>query len=256
MTEKTNSMRYMGGKHRHGRRFAAVIQQYNPRVYHEPFCGMYSVGQYVEATKRSAADVHPDLIMMLRAARDGWRGPDRVTEEEWRTSWKETEPSALRGFIGFGCSFGGKFFGCYARSQLTYHPVRGWEHDAMNWAAQTNRGLDKWQPRVQGVEFAIEDYKQYDGDADVMYCDPPYTNSAGYSQGTFDTDEFWQWVREQSKWRRVIVSEATAPSDFTQITTFKSSSMCAHNDSKHADFTERLFTYNASSIFTHQVPRR
>ena len=76
-------MGYMGGKHRVGKKIAAVVDFYEPVHYHEPFCGMFGVGKHVNALCVTASDVHQDLIMMLKAVRDGWRGPEGFAEEYW-----------------------------------------------------------------------------------------------------------------------------------------------------------------------------
>ena len=77
-------MRYMGGKMRIGKQLAGVIQRFNPVVYHEPFCGMFSVGKHIVAGRRTACDIHPDLILLLNAVRDGWNDmPTNITEEQY-----------------------------------------------------------------------------------------------------------------------------------------------------------------------------
>lgn len=51
----------------------------------------------------------------------------------------------------------------------------------------------------------------------VVYCDPPYKNTVGYSMH-FDHDKFWQWVRANPN--PVFVSEYTAPADIKVIAAF------------------------------------
>jgi DNA adenine methylase len=103
-------VRYFGGKVRLARELSGIVNRYGVQTYHEPFCGMFSVGSLVTAPQRTAADNHKDLILLLQALRDGWVGPDVVTEAEYDVL-KSAEPSALRAFVGFGCSNSGKFFG-------------------------------------------------------------------------------------------------------------------------------------------------
>lgn len=52
-------------------------------------------------------------------------------------------------------------------------------------------------------------------DGDVIYCDPPYTDTQGYSKDGFNHAEFWQWVRDCP--HCVIVSEYSAPEDIQLI---------------------------------------
>ena len=52
-------------------------------------------------------------------------------------------------------------------------------------------------------------------DGDVIYCDPPYADTQGYSKDGFNHAEFWQWVRDCP--HCVIVSEYSAPEDIQLI---------------------------------------
>ncbi len=96
-------MRYFGGKSRLAKELSTIINAYNVTSYHEPFCGMYSVGSLVTAPTRSGADNHEDLILLLQAVQNCWVGPEVVTEKEYQ-ALKVAEPSVLRAFVGFGCS--------------------------------------------------------------------------------------------------------------------------------------------------------
>jgi len=192
-------MRYFGGKARLARELAAVIDRYQVNTYHEPFCGMFNVGSKLTVRSRSASDVQPDLILLLKAVQGGWTGPDTVNEAEYN-NLKTKAPSALRAFAGFGCSNSGKFFGGYAR-----------ESTDRNFAANAKSSLEMLRPRIQGVQFSHQSYCDYDSDAELIYCDPPYDGMTGYTVGKFDSNEFWRWVREYSRRAIVLVSEYTAP---------------------------------------------
>ena len=43
----------------------------------------------------------------------------------------------------------------------------------------------------------------------IIYCDPPYKNTAAYAENTFSHKEFWQWFRETPYC--VYVSSSEAP---------------------------------------------
>jgi DNA adenine methylase len=196
-------MRYMGGKMRIGKQLASVIQTYNPDTYAEPFCGMFSVGKHVDCRHKVASDIHPDLILLLQAVQAGWKPPTNITEEQYN-QLKNAKPSALRGFVGFGCSFYGKFFGGFARDP------------SMNdFGTIARNNMLKLAPMIQGVEFRCRSYVDYEGDADVLYCDPPYAGTTDFSSRNFNTDDFWDWVRDRRE--IVLVSEYTAPKDFEVV---------------------------------------
>lgn len=192
-------MRYFGGKVRLARDLAGIINEYGVESYYEPFCGMFSVGALVTAPIRAGADTHEDLILLLNAVRDGWVGPEEITEEDY-VFLKDDDPSPLRAFAGFGCSNSGKFFGGYAR-----------ESTGRNFAANARSSLLKLAPKIHDVDFRLESYQDWDRHADLIYCDPPYDKTTGFTTGAFDTKEFWEWVREQSRRSIVLVSEYTAP---------------------------------------------
>lgn len=191
-------MRYFGGKSRLAKDLAAVINSYKVATYHEPFCGAFSVGSLVHAT-RTASDLQPDIVLLLAAVRDGWVGPETLNEEEYN-ELKNSSPSALRAFAGFGCSNSGKFFGGYAR-----------ESTGRNFAANASASLNKLRPLLSGVAFTIQDYRDYAGKVDLIYCDPPYSQTTGYTVGPFCSDEFWSWARCMARQSIVLVSEYTGP---------------------------------------------
>ena len=55
---------------------------------------------------------------MWQGLQSGWTPPDVITKEEYKyiREHKDENP-ALTGFVGFGCSFGGKWFGGLARNK-------------------------------------------------------------------------------------------------------------------------------------------
>jgi DNA adenine methylase len=193
----------MGGKIRIGRKVADVINSFDASSYWEPFCGLFSVGCHVKCAKRTASDEQPDLILLMRAIQSGWEPPEVVTEELYK-SLQYAEPSALRGFVGFGCSFYGKFFGGYARDK-----------QKSNYARMAKTSLLKTVPLLQGVDFQCVDYRKSQVEGGIIYCDPPYDASTDYSCGQFDNKKFWDWVR--SRQEIVLVSEYVAPDDFEAI---------------------------------------
>ena len=65
--------------------------------------------------------------------------------------------------------------------------------------------------RLQQLEISNQSYDEIQILPNaVIYCDPPYKNTAGYL-GSFNHEKFWTWVRVQTE--PVFVSEYTAPAD-------------------------------------------
>ena len=213
-------MRYVGGKSKIAKSLSEVIldRAQSRKFYLEPFVGGGSVfPQLAPHFEWSVAgDKHLDLVLMWNAViQDGWVPPMQVSEDDYALL-KTAEPSALRGFVGMGGSFGGKWFGGYARG--------GFNSDGSprNHQAESARAVLKIQEtltRVNVGQFRNWSYGQWNPvPGTVVYCDPPYASTQGYSTGGFPHEEFWETVR---RWSRsgceVFVSEYSAPADFESI---------------------------------------
>lgn len=201
-------MQYLGGKFRVAKYITPILNEAlaSGKPYYEPFVGGASILCGVKASERYAYDISLDLILLWQELQRGWVPPTEVSEELYQ-SLKHAEPSALRGFVGYGCSFSGKFFGGYARDS------RG-----RNYALECVNSLKRKLPKITGVVFQHSSFFDLDCTGGVIYCDPPYSKTTTY-KGTpsFDTVAFWDKVRELSKYNEVYVSEYVAPDDFVSV---------------------------------------
>lgn len=124
-------MQYMGGKSRIARQIAEFINEIPRRkvqncqapgpdnhdyggggtdCFVSLFCGSCAVESKVQGFSRKILnDRHKYLIAMLQGVQNGYNLPESITPEEYRyiRDHKDEDP-ALAGFVGFGCSFGGK----------------------------------------------------------------------------------------------------------------------------------------------------
>ncbi len=141
-------MQYLGGKAKIAKPLAALINSFKPTVYWEPFIGGCNVLPLVAASVRVGSDVHPPLIAMYRALQQGWEPPECVSEGEYAAARALSDEDPLKGFIGFGCSFSGRWFEGYARNR------RG-----DNFAGQAKRALAKVFP-LAGTEFVCASYER------------------------------------------------------------------------------------------------
>ena len=171
---------------------------------------------------------------MWQALQNGWTPPDVVTKEEYyRVKANMDENPALTGFIGFGCSFGGKWWGGYAKDK------RGDDY-----CGQAKRGLLKDFPGVRHATFTCLDYHDVEiQDSAVVYCDPPYANTTGYTVGQFDANEFWNYMRQLSKRCDVYISEESAPDDFECIWSKEKVRTLEKSDNVGRVKVEKLFKY-------------
>ena len=199
-------MKYVGGKNKIGKYIAEVMKQMVPPSmtsdYLEPFCG--SLGVTVNMTDTytniNASDTHPDLIALWKDVQKGtFIPPTTLTETQWNNVKQLPSPSAMKAFIGFGCSFGGKYFSGYAQKY-----ANGKNEDYLK--AATN-SVAKIEPKIKNVRFTCCDYKKWNPTKTLIYCDPPYTYSkfpVKYRTSTkkydvFNNDEFWDIMRQWSQ---------------------------------------------------------
>jgi DNA adenine methylase len=232
-------MRYLGGKSRLAKHIIPFFGNLEDKVYVEPFCGGCGLIAHVKAKRRIANDVHPNLIALLQAVSDGWEPPAELSLELWRelrTQAKEGVVSPLVGFAGFPCSYGGRWFEGYARTR------RG--DNSSGVAAVARAALLREAPRLAGIEFHCGHYADLDIPVgSVVYCDPPYKNTKGYS-GTqpFNHNELYRWCYQLKdlKGCEVFLSEQEAPLTFNQLWKQPRTSGL-DQDGARKTVTERLF---------------
>ena len=222
-------MKYLGGKQRLGKHIAIVLKdiwnkcvfnQIELQQYLEPFCG--SLGVLKNMTEISehvvANDYHPDLIEMWKAVRDKtFVFPEDVSEEEYNNAKKIVSPSAIKSFIGFGLSFGGRYFGAFAPKYVN--------DKKEDFCKEMKNSLTRISPLIKNVEFTNKKYQELKPMNAFIYCDPPYVSNKypikyridvkHYDK--FDNDEFWEIMRIWSEHNIVIISELKAPDDFIEI---------------------------------------
>src|SRR3990167_10265864 len=110
-------MQYFGGKAKIAKEIADILNQnISNQAFIEPFCGSCNVLQYINAPNIYAYDVHKPLISMWKNIQNGWIPPKNISEKEYQIAKTLSDEDPLKAFVGFGSSFGGKYFGGYARS--------------------------------------------------------------------------------------------------------------------------------------------
>lgn len=184
---------------------------------------------------RIGNDLNYHLIEMWKALQNGWLPPDIISEDEYKylKSAQDIEDPALIAFAGFLVSFGGKWFGGYAKNK------RG-----DNYALRGKNALIKQLPQMMGVELYNLDYRELPiPDGSIIYCDPPYRGTTGYKHG-LDHEAFWDWCRYMTliKGHRVYISEYNAPPDFRCILEIDHATLMNKNSKDKR--VEKLFIFN------------
>lgn len=211
-------LRYMGGKTRIAKDISRTIYEYKSnkhKRYLEPFFGGGSLAPYTQTfgLNRYASDINEDLILMYQALQSGWIPPKEITESLYK-ELKYSQPSALRGYVGFSMSFGGIWFGGYARDK----------QNKRNFAQESYKRIIAGLPYIQDIHFKHKDVFTFNNihEVDLVYADPPYANTfrstshhSGYSTDNFNHEAFWNVVRSWSNsGATVLISEYEAPDDF------------------------------------------
>lgn len=196
-------MRYLGGKHRIAKWLLEQIQPIRgKRRLIEPFCGGLSAT--VTLQPEIASDASIPLMSLILACRQGWEPPTVLSELEYQHARKLPASDPLHGFAAFCCSFGGKYWGGYARET------------GRNFALQGRNSLMRKIESTRSTNFICCPYHGLEVQTgDVWYCDPPYAGTTmGYATEPWESDKFWEWCRATAnKGTTVIVSEFKAPYD-------------------------------------------
>lgn len=214
-----NKIRYIGSKNKISNELAPIIQQCIKEneitAYFEPFVGGANMMDKILCERRIGCDIQKELIALLKHLQTNPNEfPERILEEEYcivRDNKKGYEDWYV-GLVGFGSSFGAKFFGGYARDSRN--------DKSGKWSAGAIKNLQKQASKISDVKLFCADYLKLNETKFkhwLIYCDPPYQDTTKYKTGTFEHDVFWQWVRDTSKNNYVLVSEYNAPKDFICI---------------------------------------
>lgn len=236
-------MKYMGSKNRLAKELVPIIQSYitpSTKGYLEPFVGGGNLIDKVECENKYGSDNHKYLIAFLDALSKGYEPPRNISEEEYKyiKTHQEEYSDEFLGYVGFQLSYGAKWFDTFRRDKIG---KRKYDEEAY-------RNVMKQAPLLKGIKFKHCDFQDINNISGfVIYCDPPYRDTANYSTGDFPYDEFYEWCRKMSKNNIVLVSEYNMPSDFKCI--WEKEHKCLMYSSKESNDNknnriEKLFILN------------
>lgn len=235
-------MQYMGSKRRVAKYILPIIlkDRQPDQWYVEPFVGGGNSISLVEG-KRIGADCNEHVIKALKLIRDFPLSLPRNSQElpeELYKSLKDNEGFEWHGYVGFACSYGGKYYGGYPRS-FKADKITPRDHIAESYV-----NAQKQSPNLQGVLLLHKAYNELIlTERCVIYCDPPYQGTTGY-KNRFDHTQFWNWVREKvNEGHKVFISEYNAPEDFVCVWQGKQRTTTAVGLTKPA--VEKLFVHRS-----------
>jgi len=212
-------MQYLGGKYYVAKRLREAMEPYirahDYQVW-EPFCGGLNFSRMLTDCTGVLSDVHPALISLYLGYRAGWRPPDAVSREEWLRARNLPDNDPLKAFAGFGCSVFGVYFSGYLGDRDQYRAKGAITNGSAVGRVICERparaaasGLAVLQ-KLTGFSVGLLDFTgiQPFNIPHLIYCDPPYEDTAGY-KGTppFDHALFWYRCQEWARYTTVLVSE-------------------------------------------------
>lgn len=235
-------MQYFGGKARISKSLSEFLsnQLKENQPFVDLFCGSCNIISKIDGNRlRIANDKHYYLIEMWKALQNGFELPDILSEEEYKyiKNNKEKNPY-LTGFVGFGCSFAGKWFGGYARNSK-----------GDNYCLRSKKSTMNKLNNLKDVIFYNLNYNEVNIPIhSLVYCDIPYKNTTQYCKnevGEFNHDEFYQWVRDNSDKYDIYISEykKNVPSDFEIVWEIKSRKAIRDANNNATETIEVLIKY-------------
>lgn len=239
-------MVYSSGKTRISKQICDVISQ---NTYHDCtlvslFCGGLSVEKRLSPyfKKIICNDKQEYLIEFYKAIQNGYMPPKEISVEQYKfIKQNMDENKALAGFVGFGCSFGGKWWGGYAR-----HGNKGKHAEEKTPCEEAYLSIERDKDFIKSVDFFNLDYTEVNiPENSIIYADPPYKGKmASYGIAEkFDTENFWDYMRKISKNHKVYISELEAPEDFECIWEKPVLRQIANCNSKNFSAREKLYIY-------------
>ena len=235
-------MQYFGGKQRISKPLSDFLnsQLKNNQTFVDLFCGSCNIVSKINDKRlRIANDKHKYLIAMWKALQNGWNMPDSISEDEYKyIKEHKDENMALTGFVGFGLSYSGKWFGGYCRDNTN-----------RNYCKNAKNSNSKLLDKIKDVQFYNLNYDEVNiPNGSLVYCDIPYKNTTPYCKsevGIFNHDIFYQWVRDNSDKYDIYISEykQNVPNDFEIVWEYRSKKDIRNKDGKREDTIEVLIKY-------------
>lgn len=201
-------MQYLGGKSRLAKRLAAILESrrsHGGRAVDVTAGAWNVIAEMGDHGPRVANDACQPMVTLARAWLTGWRPPAEISEDLYQELKAKQDPEdPMTAFVGFGCSFGGKWFGGHARTT-----------PKQNYLDCARRALEKKLAKCEDVVFTCLDFGDVEiVPGDLVYADPEYrgTTRYGYFKKPFDYPRFLgvlqDWASQPNT--QVFVSEYEA----------------------------------------------
>lgn len=240
-------MKYIGSKAKFADEIVAILQKYisdyGIKQYVEPFAGGFNIIDKIQCEYRLGNDIDPLVCDLIETCRENPELLD-LLKTPTREEYYDVRDNAFkyaswyRAAILLFASYNARVYGgCYGATATTK------DGKIRNYFEESKANFQRQIPLLGNILVGNADYRDLrfpTSERVLIYCDPPYSTGIGYGGAKFDTAEFWNWCRTQSKnGHIVIVSGYTAPDDFVCIWERKTTTHL-NNREKHGR-VEKLF---------------
>ena len=230
-------MKYMGSKNRVAKDILPIMlkNREDGQYWVEPFVGGANMIDKVLGN-RIGSDINEYLIaLLIEMQKSSFKAP--YINEKLYLDIKENIANYekwLVGFTAFQLSYGAMWFSAYRKDNFG---KRDYAKEAIN-------NIEKQSKNLSNIKFLNKNYFELVIPKNsIIYCDPPYKNTASYKGvETFNHETFWKWCEQKhNEGHTVFVSEYIAPAHWQCIWEKELvSSLAKDTGSKKA--IERLFT--------------
>jgi DNA adenine methylase len=205
-------MWYIGSKSRFSKYILPYILQalkvYPEGKYIEPFVGGANMIDKVNHHTRIGCDANKYLIALYEKAitdPDCIRYAHEPTRQEYNyiRAHKDEFQDWYVGLVGFMCTFSNNWMGTYNLENQNERFKKATE----SLLRQNLTEIDFWNCDYQSMPL---------GKGNVIYCDIPYRYNDNYHM-PFKHEQFYSWVKDNSKNNIFLISEYYMPAEFTCI---------------------------------------
>lgn len=210
-------MAYVGGKSKCFQHITTILNdpKYDNMDYIEPFVGYaHILRRVVNKKSYTASDNNPLLITLLKYIQKNNEYPN-ITKAEYTLLKNSPNNSIEKAFAAFTYSYNGKEWGGFTETNAS---------GTRNYPNERKRYYDtlRLNSTFMNSSITCKSYLDYNPKGALIYCDPPYKNTTGYTTSNdFDHEQFWNTMRKWSKHNIVFISEYTCPDDFIIVSQAK-----------------------------------
>lgn len=219
---------YQGSKNRLAKYIIPIlnklIKENNCEVFIDACCGGVNIianpKHSIICNKKYGFDNNKYLIALINKIKFNDLDYIHIDENEYKKVKQDfllgnnTYEDWYYGYVGFLFSYSGVFMDGYAKGcTIKGHP--------RHWGLERYNNLLNQKEELKTTTFIVENIFNINLDKlnknMLIYIDPPYKNAKQDNKEKFDTEKFWNLVKEMSKKCIVVVSEYEAPNDFIVI---------------------------------------